>query len=63
MTISCIKKKVIDITMNSAPLQKILKENVWLSIHTLKLDHTWCLQQDKFKFNALLQFLLPGTAR
>ncbi|KAK1791365.1 hypothetical protein P4O66_013381, partial [Electrophorus voltai] len=32
--------------MNSAVYQKILKENVRLSVHDLKLKRTWVLQQD-----------------
>lgn len=37
---------IIDGPMNSALYQKILKENVWQSVHTLKLKHSWVMQQD-----------------
>ncbi len=37
---------IIDGTMNSALYQKILKENVRLSVCDLKLKHTWVMQQD-----------------
>ncbi|KAK3548201.1 hypothetical protein QTP70_005167 [Hemibagrus guttatus] len=37
---------VINETMNSAVYQKILKENVRLSVCDLKLKRTWVLQQD-----------------
>ncbi len=37
---------IIDGTMNSALYQKILKENVWLSVCDLKLKRTWVMQQD-----------------
>ena len=32
--------------MNSAAYQKILKENVWLSVCEFKLKRIWVLQQD-----------------
>ncbi len=37
---------IIDGTMNSALYQKILKENVRLSVCDLKLKRTWVMQQD-----------------
>ncbi|KAK1791711.1 hypothetical protein P4O66_013699 [Electrophorus voltai] len=37
---------VVNGTMNSAVYQKFLKENVWPSVHDLKLKRTWVLQQD-----------------
>ncbi len=37
---------IIDLTMNSALYQKILKKNVRPSLCDLKLKHTWVLQQD-----------------
>lgn len=37
---------VINGTMNSAVYQKLLRENVWPSVHDLKLKCTWVLQQD-----------------
>ncbi|KAI4895768.1 hypothetical protein NFI96_024067, partial [Prochilodus magdalenae] len=37
---------VINGTMNSTVYQKILKGNVWPSVHDLKLKGTWVLQQD-----------------
>ncbi len=37
---------IIDGTMNSALYQKILKENVRLSLCDLKLKRTWVMQQD-----------------
>ena len=37
---------VINGTMNSAVYQRILKENVQLSVRDLKLKRTWVLQQD-----------------
>ncbi len=37
---------IIDGTMNSALYQKILKENLRLSVCDLKLEHTWVMQQD-----------------
>ncbi len=37
---------IIDVTMNSALYQKILKENVRPSVRDLKLKHTWVMQQD-----------------
>ncbi len=37
---------IIDGTMNSALYQKILKENVWLSVCDHKLNRTWVMQQD-----------------
>ncbi len=44
--LSLVKLAIIDRTMNSALYQKILKENVRLSVCDLKLKHTWVMQQD-----------------
>lgn len=35
----------MDTTMNSALYPKIMKENIWPSVHDLKLKHTWVQQQ------------------
>ncbi len=37
---------MINVTMNSAVYQKILKDNVRPSVRDLKLKRTWVLQQD-----------------
>ncbi len=37
---------IIDVTINSALYQKILKENVRPSVCDLKLKRTWVMQQD-----------------
>ncbi|MGH0168425.1 UNVERIFIED_CONTAM: hypothetical protein FKN15_054889 [Acipenser sinensis] len=37
---------IIDTTMNAALYQKILEENVRPSVHELKLNRKWVMQQD-----------------
>lgn len=44
------------IAMNSALDQKFQKENIWSSVHDLKLKQKWVLQQDNPKHKSKSAF-------